>query len=62
MASSLLLSAYINLSRSSKNIPPELTSAIAGRRLLASAAEGKGAARWYKDVKVVPNVNEVFVS
>ena len=55
----MLLSAYISLLRSSKHIPQGLICAIAGRRLLASAAEGKGAARWYKDVKVVPNVKEV---
>ncbi len=60
-ATLMLLSAYIHLLRCSKRIPSELANALAGKRLLASAAEGKGAARWYKDVKVVPNVTEVCI-
>ena len=56
----MLLSTYINLTRCSKAFAaPGTALDLACARAYASAAEGTGAARWYKDVKVVPNVTEV---
>lgn len=56
----MLLSAFVKLSRCSKQlIVPEGAHEILSARSLASAAEGKGAPRWYKDVKVVPGNAEV---
>lgn len=58
----MLLSAYIKLSRCSKQLSiPATACELAFARSFASAAEGKGAPRWYKEVNVVPDNEEVLL-